>query len=68
VVIYIGAIAILMIFAIMLTRKVAKDSGPQTNSTWPIAGIVALVFFGGLVFLFQIGNLLIPYPNPPTRL
>ncbi len=53
VVIYIGAIAILMIFAIMLTRRVAKDSGPQINPTWPIAAIVAIVLFVGLVFLLQ---------------
>jgi len=31
VVLYIGAIAILIIFAIMLTRRVMQDSGPQTN-------------------------------------
>src|SRR4029453_13270219 len=30
-VLYIGAIAILIIFAIMLTRRVMQDSGPQTN-------------------------------------
>lgn len=53
VVIYIGAIAILMIFAIMLTRRVAKDSGPQINATWPIAGIVTLALFGGLFTVLQ---------------
>ena len=34
VVIYIGAIAILMIFAIMLTRRIAKDAGPRFNANW----------------------------------
>lgn len=53
VVIYIGAIAILMIFAIMLTRRVAKDSGPQINTTWPIAGVVTLALFGSLFVVFQ---------------
>ena len=33
VVIYIGAIAILMIFAIMLTRRIAIDVGPHSTRT-----------------------------------
>ena len=37
VVIYIGAIAILMIFAIMLTRRVMKDTGPRFNRGWWLA-------------------------------
>ncbi|GAB4482028.1 MAG: NADH-quinone oxidoreductase subunit J [Anaerolineales bacterium] len=53
VIIYIGAIAILMIFAIMLTRRIAKDPGPQTNSTWPIAALIALVIFGLIFFFVQ---------------
>lgn len=51
VIIYIGAIAILMIFAIMLTRRIAQDPGPQINSTWPIAAVIALGVFG-LIVLF----------------
>jgi len=51
VVIYIGAIAILMIFAIMLTRRVAYDSGPQINRNWPWAALVALVLLGVLVLI-----------------
>ncbi len=51
VVIYIGAIAILMIFAIMLTRRVAKDTGPQLNSTWPVGFIVAGGLFAGIVYV-----------------
>ncbi len=53
VVIYIGAIAILMIFAIMLTRRIAVDSGPQVNSNWPWAALLAAVLFGGLVWMFS---------------
>ena len=52
VVIYIGAIAILFIFAAMLTRRVMQDSGPQTNSFWWLAALVALLMFiGGFVML-----------------
>jgi len=53
VVIYIGAIAILMIFAIMLTQRVAQDSGPQTNPNWVWAFLVAAALFGGLTWLLS---------------
>ncbi len=46
VVVYIGAIAILIIFAIMLTRRVMQDSGPQTNTQWWIGALIALASFG----------------------
>lgn len=51
VVIYIGAIAILMIFAIMLTRHVATDTGPQINSNWAWAAILSLALFAALAWL-----------------
>jgi len=53
VVIYIGAIAILMIFAIMLTRRVAQDTGPQINSNWFWAALVAGIIFAGLFWLLS---------------
>jgi NADH-quinone oxidoreductase subunit J len=53
VVIYIGAIAILMIFAIMLTRRVMQDVGPQYNPGWWIAGLLTVILFGGLVWLLS---------------
>jgi NADH-quinone oxidoreductase subunit J len=51
VVIYIGAIAILLIFTIMLTRKVAQDSGPQLNASWIWAALIAILLLGGLVWM-----------------
>jgi len=48
VVVYIGAIAILFIFAVMLTRKDMRDSGPQHNKTWWLGALVSLLTFGGL--------------------
>ena len=51
VVVYIGAIAILMIFAIMLTRKVMEDSGPAVNANWRMAALVGILFFAGLTAL-----------------
>jgi NADH-quinone oxidoreductase subunit J len=51
VVIYIGAIAILFIFAVMLTRRELMEKGRQTRSTWWIPALLGLVILVGLVFL-----------------
>jgi NADH:ubiquinone oxidoreductase subunit 6 (subunit J) len=53
VLIYIGAIAILFIFAVMLTRKVMQDTGPQENSNWWLAALIAAGMFVGLFFLLN---------------
>src|SRR6266508_4665593 len=53
VVIYIGAIAILFIFAVMLTRKDIRDQGAQHNPNWWFGALLALVVFAGLFFLLQ---------------
>lgn len=53
VVIYIGAIAILFIFAVMLTRADLRDRVPQLNSGWWLNLILAVLTFGGLIWLFQ---------------
>jgi NADH-quinone oxidoreductase subunit J len=46
VLIYAGAVAILVLFAIMLTRRVMSEtSGGQTNNQWGIAAFVALMLF-----------------------
>ena len=51
VVIYIGAIAVLMIFAIMLTQRITQESTPRYNENWAWALVVALVVFAGLVWM-----------------
>ncbi len=51
VVVYIGAIAILIIFGVMLTRRVMHDTGPQVNKNWWAALLVSLVLFGGLLLM-----------------
>lgn len=53
VVIYIGAIAILFIFAVMLTRKDLRDSSPQINKNWWVGLLVSLLVFGGLVYVLR---------------
>jgi len=53
VVIYIGAIAILFIFAVMLTRREMRDHGPGLNKNWWVSALMSLLTFGGLVFLLS---------------
>jgi NADH-quinone oxidoreductase subunit J len=53
VVVYIGAIAILFIFAVMLTRKDMRDQGPQMNTGWWFGALIAVLVFAGLFFLLQ---------------
>lgn len=48
VLVYIGAIAILVLFAIMLTRRAMQDTGPQTNRGWIWAALGSLGLFGGM--------------------
>ena len=53
VVVYIGAIAILFIFAVMLTRKDMRDQGPQMNRGWWAGVLISVLVFAGLLFLLQ---------------
>jgi NADH-quinone oxidoreductase subunit J len=53
VVIYIGAISILMIFAVMLTRRTMQDSGRNVNPGWWLAAFLSLVLFAGLLWMFS---------------
>jgi NADH-quinone oxidoreductase subunit J len=67
VLVYIGAIAILIIFAIMLTRRVMEDSGPQVIKGWwlPVVGVVVL-FLGIVVGLSQWGGFDTLLPTLPA--
>jgi NADH-quinone oxidoreductase subunit J len=53
VVVYIGAIAILFIFAVMLTRRDMRDQGAQMNRNWWTGALIAVLVFAGLFFLLQ---------------
>jgi NADH-quinone oxidoreductase subunit J len=53
VVVYIGAIAILFIFAVMLTRKDMLDQGPQMNPGWWAGALLVVLVFAGLFALLQ---------------
>ena len=53
IVVYVGAIAILFIFAIMLTRKDLRDSATPLNKNWGVAALFSLLSFGGLFVLLN---------------
>jgi NADH-quinone oxidoreductase subunit J len=68
VMVYIGAIAILMIFAIMLTRRIASDEHPQVNKNWPVAALFGFLMFFALALMLIYsgrGNATMP-PLPDT--
>ena len=64
VVVYIGAIAILFIFAVMLTRKDLRDQGPQHNPGWWTGALIAVLVFAGLLALLQGWNGLLEKKGP----
>ena len=51
VLVYIGAIAILIVFAIMLTRRLMSKELEQRNAQWGWAGLVSLILFGVLAWI-----------------
>jgi NADH-quinone oxidoreductase subunit J len=53
VVVYIGAIAIMFIFAVMLTSREMRDKGPQMNKRAWLAGLLGILIFGSLVYLLS---------------
>jgi len=65
--VYIGAIAILVIFAVMLTRRSIEDIGPQVTLNWPFALIISAGFLTGLVVLLShwVGFGALSKPLPP---
>lgn len=53
IVVYVGAIAILFIFAVMLTRKDLRDAAKSLNANWGWAAIIALLVFSGFTMLLR---------------
>lgn len=53
VVVYIGAIAILIIFAVMLTRGIMENQGPQVNKGWGFAALTAALLCAGLIYILN---------------
>ena len=53
VLVYIGAIAILIIFAVMLTRKIMDEHQPRMNQLWGVALIPACGILAGLIYILS---------------
>ncbi|NUQ36702.1 MAG: NADH-quinone oxidoreductase subunit J [Caldilineales bacterium] len=53
IIIYIGAIATLIIFAIMLSRSVTGQNGSPMNRQWAFAALGAALLFAALAWLFS---------------
>jgi len=68
VVIYIGAIAILLIFAIMLTQRTTQEAGSSFNSNWRWGILVSLILFAGLfIILVNWSGISTTPPNLDSR-
>ncbi len=63
--VYTGAVSILVLFAIMLTRQVTGERTRQLFSRWWVAGILAIILFGG-VMVPAIWNPEIPRSQAPA--
>jgi NADH-quinone oxidoreductase subunit J len=56
--IYIDAIAILIIITVMLTRAVMRETEPQINRLWALAGLGSFMLFAALLAIgAQLGGL-----------
>lgn len=53
IVVYVGAIAILFIFAVMLTRKDLRDASKPLNKNWGWAALFSALSFGALYLLLS---------------
>lgn len=53
VVVYIGAIAILIIFGVMLTHRLTQDTGQQLTRVWWGAALASLGVFAGLITMLS---------------
>lgn len=51
--VYIGAIAILIIVGVMLTRQIASDPGPQVNPGWWAAALASGALMVGAVWVLS---------------
>lgn len=67
VLIYVGAISILIIFAIMLSRGIARTAGAVLNAQWPFVAVGAMLLFALLVvLLLQVNWPVVQVTAPPN--
>lgn len=63
VLVYVGAIAILIIFSVMLTRKAMEDTGTQVNKTWVVSLVIVILTSIGGFLAFRSWNVLNVFPT-----
>ena len=67
VVVYIGAIATLIVLVVMLTRRELQDRSPQAHSYWPVAALLGAVTFVGIAWgLSRYVFFSVPPPSLPA--
>ncbi|MCX6055800.1 MAG: NADH-quinone oxidoreductase subunit J [Chloroflexi bacterium] len=64
VLVYVGAIAILIIFAVMLTRRSLEDQGKQINRANITTLLIVFIIFAGFVFSVRLWNPLVSTTIP----
>jgi NADH:ubiquinone oxidoreductase subunit 6 (subunit J) len=69
--VYVGAVAILIVFAILLTRDAGAASQSIISSSWIASGTVALVIFGILAWAIwhsaTLQRAVLPQPEAPMQ-
>lgn len=63
VIVYVGAIAILIIFSVMLTRKAMEDTGLQVNKAWVLSLVIVILTAIGGFFAFRSWRILSAFPT-----
>ncbi|MFQ5341209.1 MAG: NADH-quinone oxidoreductase subunit J [Anaerolineae bacterium] len=63
--IYVGAVAVLIIFAVMLTRNVMSEETPFLNRQWGIGGFVAVTLFALLALVGFLADWQVSSATPP---
>jgi len=63
--IYVGAVAVLIIFAVMLTRNVMSEETPFLNRQWGIGGFIAVALFVLLALVGFLADWNISSAAPP---
>lgn len=66
VLVYVGAIATLIIFAVMLTRRLMFGDSPQVNEQWGWVAVMAVLLFAVLTFVVTQVNWDTVAAAPPT--
>ena len=72
VLVYVGAVAILIVFAILLTRNTEPDaSAPTVSSSWMVGLAVTVLTAGSIIFAIltsaQVGRALPPKPDASVK-